>query len=271
MEAILAAVGKNVSDLFANIPNICSVEKVHQETLNRNGKATAAQEYKYRYLLLAPTQRWGPSPEEYRADTRGQVTPQLGSSDTYMLTSGFVSAPLVFHPAYQRGSSFRLLGRGKLSGRNTFVVAYAQEPARSRLSGRFMLGANASTTYTQGIAWIDAENYQIIRLASDLLTPLPQVRLKRESTQIDFSEVHFKKLPQAFWLPDVVTVTLDWNGRVLRNQHAYSDFLVSNVDSTQKIKKPKMVETTEEAEDPAPQSNPLENHSLSLVPSAQKP
>jgi hypothetical protein len=269
---VLAAVGKNVSDLFANIPNICSVEKVHQEALNRSGKTTAAQKNKYRYLLLAPNQRWGPAIEEYRADSQGNVTPQVGASESYMLTSGFVSAPLVFHPAYQSGSSFRLLGRAKLNGRSTFVVVYAQEPAKSRLSGRFMLGANASTTYTQGIAWIDSENYQIVRLASDLLTPLPQVRLKKESTQIDFSEVHFKRLPQAFWLPNVVTVTLDWNGRYLRNEHAYSDFLVSNVDSTQKIKNPKAVEiTTEEAEDPAPRVNPLENHSLSLVPSAQKP
>jgi hypothetical protein len=188
-----------------------------------------------------------------------------------MLTSGFVSAPLVFHPAYQSGSSFRLLGRQKLNGRSTFVIAYAQEPAKTRFSGRFMVGANSSTTYTQGLAWVDSESYQIIRISSDLLTPLPSVKLKKETTQIDFSEVHFKLLPQAFWLPSMVTVTLDWHGKVLRNQHAYSDFLVSNVESTQKIGKPKELEkTAEEVEDPT-RDNPLENHSQPLVPPAQKP
>ena len=95
-----------------------------------------------------------------------------------MLTSGFVSAPLVFHPAYQSGSSFRLLGRQKVKGRNTFVIAYAQDPAKSRLSGNFQR-TDISTTYTQGLAWIDAENYQIIRLTSDLLRPLPLVRLEK--------------------------------------------------------------------------------------------
>jgi hypothetical protein len=53
LEAILDAVGKNVSELFANLPNICSVEDVHQERLTRKGKTVSAQEYKYRYLLAA--------------------------------------------------------------------------------------------------------------------------------------------------------------------------------------------------------------------------
>jgi hypothetical protein len=269
---ILTAVEKNVSDLFASLPNICSVEKVHQERLNRNGKTDAAQEYQYRYLLLAPNQRWGLSIDEYRSDMQGNETPQSGLDANHMLTEGFVSAPLVFHPAYQSGSTFRLLGRQKVKGRNTFVIAYAQNPASSRIYGTFKYGKTIRTTYTQGLAWIDSENYQIIRLTSDLLIPLPQIGLERETTEIEFSEVHFKRLTQRFWLPDAVTVTLDWDGKVLRNKHAYSDFLVSNVDFTQRIGKPKDVEkSAKEANEPAPRNNPLENHSLSLVPPANKP
>jgi hypothetical protein len=269
MEGILAAVGKNVAALVSDLPNICSVEKVQQESLNRKGKAGSVQEHKYRYLALAPDHPWGPSVNEYRADSTGTETPQLGLSDNSMLTSGFISAPLVFHPAYQSGSSFRLLGRQKVKGRNTFVIAYAQEPAKSRLSGNFQRGMDMNTTYSQGLAWIDSENYQIIRLTSDLLRPLPLVRLEKITTEIDFSEVQFKQPGQKFWLPDAVTVTLDWNGRVYRNHHVYSDFLVSNVDSTQKIEKPKGAEkTTEVTVDPAPGNDPVENHSLSLVPPA---
>jgi len=269
MESILAAVGKNVAELVSGLPNICSIEKVQQEKLGRNGKVGISQEHKYRYLALAPDHPWGPSVIEYRADSTGTETPQLGLSDNSMLTAGFISAPLVFHPAYQSGSSFRLLGRQKVNGRNTFVVAYAQEPAKSRLSGNFQRGIDVSTTYSQGLAWIDSESYQIIRLTTDLLRPLPLVRLEKITTEIDFSEVQFKQPAQKFWLPDAVTVTLDWNGRVYRNRHAYSGFLVSNVDSTQKIGKPKGAEnTTEVTGDPAPDKNALQNHSLSLVPPA---
>ena len=270
MEGILAAVGKNVAELVSDLPNICSVEKIQQERLSRNGKAGIVQEHKYRYLALAPDHPWGPSVNEYRADSTGTETPQLGLSDNSMLTSGFISAPLVFHPAYQSGSSFRLLGRQKVKGRNAFVIAYAQEPTKSRLSGNFQRGMDISTTYSQGLAWIDPENYQIIRLTTDLLRPLPLVRLAKITTEIDFNEVQFKQPAQKFWLPETVTVTLDWNGRVYRNHHAYSDFLVSNVDSTEKIGKPKGAEkTTEVTVDPAPGNDPVASHSLSLVPPAK--
>ncbi len=270
MEGILAAVGKNVAELVSDLPNICSVERVQQEKLNRNGKVGLTQEHKYRYLALSPNHPWGPSLDEYRADSTGTETPQLGLSDNSMLTTGFVSAPLVFHPAYQSGSSFRLLGRQKVKGRSAFVIAFAQDPAKSRLSGNFQRGPDVSTTYTQGLAWIDAENYQIIRLTSDLLRPLPRVRLEKITTEINFSEVQFKQPAQKFWLPEAVTVTLDWNGRLYRNRHAYSDFLVSNVDSTEKIGNPKGAEkTTEITVDPAPGKNPLENHSSALVPPAK--
>ena len=272
LPAILSTVGKNISNLFASFPNICSQETIHQERLGRKGEAWAQQEYKYRYLLLTSGERWGLSIDEYRANLRGEDTGLLGLTEDAMLTSGFISAPLIFHPVFQSGSTFRLLGRQRVNGRNTFVILYAQDPAKSRLYGSFRQGENVRVTYTQGIAWVDAETDQIIRLTSDLLSPLPQIRLKKETTDIEFSEVALKRLPQKFWLPVAVTVTVDWHGKVLRNRHLYSDFLIADVNSKQKIAGPKTAErTVEEGSAPTPQSTNLQYHSISLVPTADKP
>jgi hypothetical protein len=93
--------------------------------------------------------------------------------------------------------------------------------------------------FTQGLAWVDPSSYQILRIRTDLLTPLPEVRLERETTEIDYGEVHFKTLAEAFWLPHAVTVTVGWNGKNLRNEHEYSDFKLFSVASSQKVGKPK--------------------------------
>jgi hypothetical protein len=45
-------------------------------------------------------------------------------------------------------------------------------------------------------------------------------------------EVRFKDVPQAFWLPEEVTVTVNWDGAVFRNRHQYSDFQLFRVDTT---------------------------------------
>jgi hypothetical protein len=101
---------------------------------------------------------------------------------------------------------------------------------------------------------------------------MPQFKLERRSAEIDFSEVHFHRVAGSFWLPTEVTVTLDWNGSVLRNKHVYSDFRVFNVDATQRVGNPKdSGRVVEETEDPAPPGKLLETDSGSLGPPAIKP
>jgi hypothetical protein len=239
LASILAAVGKNVSEFFQNFPNTSSVEAIHQEKLRRNGKLNGEQDQTFHYLCLIPSQTWGPGFSEYRANMQGDRGQPQGLEDGFMLTSGFTSASLIFHPAYQAQSTFRYLGRQKLNGRDTVVLAFAQQPAESKLYGSFKSGDTRVTTFSQGLAWVDAQTYQILRLRTDLLKPLPEVKLEKQTTDITYAEVHFKGMNDGFWLPKEVDVTVGWNGKKLRNQHEYSGFQVFNVAATQKINKPK--------------------------------
>ena len=249
LTSILSAVGSNIADLFQKFPNTSSVEVVHQEKLDHKGKNAGSIEQKFRYLCLIPSGQWGPQTDEYRADSTGSAATLLGLRDHYMLTSGFVAAPLIFHPAYQKGSTFQLLGRQKVKGRDAFVIAFAQDPKRARMYGVFKDGETSRTTFYQGAAWIDTENHQILRLCTDLLAPLPVVKLQSERTDIDFGAVHFASIPQRFWLPSAVTVDLDWAGQHLRNRHQYSDFVVFNVDALEKLDKRTGPATSAEARD----------------------
>jgi hypothetical protein len=167
------------------------VETIHQEKLRHNGKLNGEHNPTFHYLCLIPNQTWGPGFSEYRANMSGEQGQPRGLQDGFMLTSGFTSPSLIFHPGYQTQSTFRYLGRQKLNGRDTLVLAYAQQPAKSKLYGTFKSGDVLMTTFTQGLAWVDAQTYQILRLRTDLLKPLPEVKLKRQTTEIDYAEVHF--------------------------------------------------------------------------------
>jgi tetratricopeptide (TPR) repeat protein len=244
LDSILSTVGKNVWVFFRNFPNTSSLEEIHQEKLRRSGKAAETQDQKFHYLCATPAEPWGPGFSEYRAGLLGEQGQPHGLVDGYMLTAGFASASLILHPVYQSQATFRHLGSQKVNGRDTFVIAFAQRPERARLNGVFQSGDIALITFTQGLAWIDSDSYQIVRLRTDLLTPLHEVRLERQTTDIDFSEVHFNRISQGFWLPRNVTVTLDWNGKHLRNEHQYSDFKLFSVEAAQKIGNPSEVAQT---------------------------
>jgi tetratricopeptide (TPR) repeat protein len=239
LDSILSAVGKTVAEFFRNFPSTSSLEQIHQEKLSRKQKRGATLDQKFRYLCFTPAKAWGPGFEEYRADLSGiQALPQ-GLQDGFMLTAGFASASLLFHPTYQSQAAFRYLGRQKVNGRDTYVIAFAQQPEKARLNGTFNFGEISMTTFSQGLAWVDSESYEITRLRTDLLMPLSEVKLERETTEIAFGEVHFKSIGKGFSVPRQVAVTVDWNGRHLRNEHRYSDFKLFNVEATDKPGMPK--------------------------------
>ena len=242
LEGILNAVGKNVAALFKDFQNTTSLEKVRLEKLLRNGKTAESMNEKFLYLCLMPSDPGVPGFTEYRKEIDLDVRKPGALESGYMLTSGFVSAALIFHPAYQSQSTFRHLGRQMMNGRETYVIAFAQLLQKAQLFGVFRSGDKSAPIFEQGLAWIDVQNNRIVRLRTDLLKPLSEVRLTKETTQIDYQDVHFKQSAQGFWLPKDVTVTVGWKGKTLRNVHHYSDFELFNVAHTEKIKNPEPAE-----------------------------
>ena len=235
LESILAAVGKNVAAFSRNLPNTTSVERIHQEKLHSNGKVIDAEDQVFQYLCLMQEEGGGPTTTEHRADLSGNECVPHGAQEGYMLTSGFVSVAFILHPFYQPESTFRYLGRQKVGGVDTFAIAFAQRPAKARFTGTFRSGGTTLTTLSQGVAWVDSENFRIVRLRTDLLKPLPEVRLKRKTTEIEYGETRFKEIAEAFWLPREVIVTVDWSGKLLRNTHQYSEFKLFNVEVKEKL------------------------------------
>jgi len=241
LDPILSAVGKTVEESFVNFPNTSSMELIHQEKLQGKQRSATTLDQRFRYLCFAPVQAWGPAFNEYRTDLSGRQTTPQGLADGFMLTSGFASAALIFHPEYQSQAEFRYLGRQKVGGRFAYLVAYAQQPAKALFTGSFKSGDIAVTTFSQGLAWIDSETYQIVRLRTDLLRPVQSLNLQRETTEIAYGEVRFKGNNAGFWVPQQVIVSVDWNGKHLRNEHRYSEFKLFHVDADEKIGKPKEV------------------------------
>ncbi len=238
--SILEGVGAKIMDLTKNFPNTSSLEAIHQEKLDDKGKVTDTRDQKSRYLCLVSGEAQELDFIEYRVDIEGNEVLPKGVPGGFMLTEGFTSAALNFHPQYRSESTFRYLGRQSINGRKTFVVGFAQIPGKAHLSGAFRQGETSTTTFFQGLAWIDTATYQITRLHTELLAPLPELQLEKEDTDINIQEVHFNHQKETLSLPTEITVTLDWNRKRFRNRREYSDFRVFSVETGQKIGKPKV-------------------------------
>ena len=236
LEQVLQKTGENVDAFFKNFQNTVSLEKVHQERLGKDGKAKVSRDQEFHYLLLADAERPGLGIEEHRSTAEEQESELTGLHQGLMLTSGFASASSVFHPLNRSGAEFRYLGKQILDNHETHVVAFAQKPQTAKMVTRFVTDGGSALILTQGVAWIDSNSFHILRLHTALLNPLPNVRLQKQTTEIQFQQVVFNGGNTNLWLPQEVEVTVDWRGRVLRNQHRYSDFKLFNVEAKEERK-----------------------------------
>ena len=94
----------------------------------------------------------------------------------------------------------------------------------------------------KGRAWIDAESYQIVRLETDLVAPVPEIRLVADRTAIEYGPVRFRTRNVEMWLPSTAEVYFDWKGRRFHRRHSFSNYLLSAVDEKQLISAPKSAE-----------------------------
>jgi tetratricopeptide (TPR) repeat protein len=236
LPSILARTGEGVDRFVRNFPNTISLEKVHQERLDKDGKVRNSLDQEFQYILLARKGEWGLGLEENRSTALGQASSMQGYAQGFVLTSGFSACSWVFHPANQPATRFRYLGDQTINGKEYLVVAFAQKPETTRLKARFSTEEGSAPMLFQGVVWVDPENYQIVRLRNDLLSPLAKLRLQRLTTEIRYHQISFKEVARAFWVPEEISVTLDLRGRLYRNMHSYSDFRLFNVEATEELK-----------------------------------
>jgi hypothetical protein len=224
---LLEKIGANETLLLAIIPNLSSQEDVAQEEMHRDvgGRVRGFPVFtgRYSYLVLAHTEEDGIHLREYRVDPKGKNT-RPGMAGNSSLTQGFALLPLHFHPFHQAAAKFRYLGRQNVDHQNTYVVAFVQQPEKATLTGIINVGGVVVPVAYQGIAWIEPDNFEIVRMRTDLLEPKPEIGLRAQTTEVRFSQVRLPTLAAPLWLPHDVVVTSAANGNVFRNKHRYSDY-----------------------------------------------
>jgi hypothetical protein len=179
---------------------------------------------KHRYLVMGRKEGKALTLIEYRTDLHGREAPTEKLSKESIKTTGFAAMPLFFGPFEQPLSDFHLLGQQAIGRDRTEVVAFAEHIEPVAVMGRFNLGEASIPILLQGVAWIRTRDYQILKMRTDLLGPLPSAGLQQVTTVVIFARNQFQDSPAALWLPKEVEVKVRLGNYVFSNRHKYSDY-----------------------------------------------
>lgn len=228
---ILNGASDRVQELVANIHRFSARERIEHVEISRRGSRRSARENNFNYVAQINQAASGsPSVEEYRTDRSLTETPE-----TQMVDNGTAAFALIFHRFYAEDFAMSCEGLAVVGSRAAWQLHFAQQANRSNLFHVYRVGSGVYPVKLKGRAWIAADNYEVLRLQTDLLEPVGQIRLLREHSDIEYAAVEFRKQNVRLWLPRIAELYMDYHGHRYQRRHDFRNFELFTVETGEQV------------------------------------
>lgn len=230
-EQVLAGVGHNALQLAENVGRFAAIEDMLHERLDNLGNPTSREIQKFDYAANISQ----PAPgrlqvDEYRVEKYG-----VDSLPDEIVTGGFPTLALLFLPDMRVNYEITCEGLGEWQGQSAWLMHFRQREDRPSSIGRFKAGDNAYAINLKGRAWITADTFQIVRIESELVSPMKQIQFLTEHSIAEYGPVHFQKKNLDLWLPKSADVYLDIRHHRYHRRHSFDHYMLFSIDSEQKV------------------------------------
>jgi len=250
LDEVIQNAGKRVQEFIRNVDHFTATESFFHESVNASGFPASPETRKFDYVVSIQEIRPGIlNVDEYRDGSLSYERFPGG-----LATKGLPALVLIFHPVGAVNYDMTCEGLAHWNGGLAWQVHFRQRRDKPSRDRRYRFGSGPSYSIAlKGRAWIAADTFQIVRLETDLVAPVPEIRLVADHTAIEYSAVHFRKRNVDMWLPQTAEVFYDLKGRRAHRRHSFSNYLLFSVDDRQQISLPKTEEvpSTESPSEPA--------------------
>ncbi len=239
LREVLQKSGQRLQELVTNVDKFTATENVTHESFNKWGFPSRTKKFKFNYVVSVQEARPGLfNVDEFRDGDSGPASFPDG-----IATMGLPALVFIFHPYYSDNFEMACEGLGHWNREPAWQVYFRQRPDRPNLIRVHKLGVLGPTYSSplKGRAWISAESFQIVRLETALIAPIPEIRLVADRAAIEYGPVHFQSHGLDMWLPRSAETYYDWIGRRSHRIHRFDNYLLFSVDDKQRISAPKDV------------------------------
>ena len=237
LQDVVQKAGAQLVTFVHDVDRFTATESVVHESINRYGIAASPEKRQFDYLVAIQDIRPGYlGVTEYRNGGGAQTEFPGG-----IVTNGLPALVLVFHPYYAPNYEMTCEGMTRANGTLAWQIHFRQKAGKPSAIKSYQLGLNGPSysVALKGRAWISADTYQIIRMETDIVAPVPGIKLLAEHTDIEYGPVKFQRANETLWLPQSAEVYMAWQGRQMHRRHSFSNYLLFGVDENEKISAPK--------------------------------
>lgn len=224
---LLTRTANQTSVFLDQFSDVKCTEQVRQEKLGKDDKVELKEDSTYDYLVILTNAGGELNLSESRIPVR--VAKRDRKNTSMLLSNGFATLFLVFHPYYAEAFKFTLAGEEVVGGRVLEKVSFEHVPGMKSPAALALRGREYPLELS-GTAWIDPQTGTIAKIEAGIADTLQDVGLKALSSEIDFAPVPFSDSKQVYWFPTQARVEVETPRQHWRNLHqftAYKKFTVS--------------------------------------------
>jgi hypothetical protein len=231
---VLSGASDAVRQLMDNLEKFSAKEEVKHYPVNKWGQMLPPESRSFEYVVLVTELHGILQLEEYR---NGSLAPDQFPAQ--IATQGLPAMALIFHPQMSGDYDFVCEGLGSAEGRPAWQIHFEQRRDRPSRTRAYVINGNYYSVALRGRAWIDADSFQVVRLETESLLKMPNIRLRREQLAINYAPVKFHSRDLELWLPQSVQLFVERDKYAFYRTHTFRDFQLFSVGTDQKIQAPR--------------------------------
>jgi tetratricopeptide (TPR) repeat protein len=238
LDSVIEMSGERVKQLVDDVSRISAIEHLVHEQVDEMGNSLTKETRSYDYVASISEEKPG-----YLAVDENRLE-RMARADfpDRIASGGFATLALVFHPDMRDNFEMTCEGLGKWHGQAAWLVHFKQRVDRPALISEYNIGGETYSLRLKGRAWITADKFEIVRIESELIDPMPQIQLRCEQQVVEYGPVQFKK-NVGLWLPTKAEIYLDYRKHRYYRSHSYDHYMLFSVDMVDKPNEPKVPAT----------------------------
>jgi len=231
---LLDRTSQRVSEFVDQFSNVKCIEQVTQQKLRPDGKVELEQQSAFDYLVILTNAGGDVSLNESRLPVKEAKVERRRQPVSMLLSNGFATLFLVFHPSYVNNFEFTDAGSDSIDGHPARKLQF-QHVHNTRSVAALALRGREYPLELSGTAWVDPGTGNILRIEAGIASTLEDIGMKTLQSSVRFSPVAFTKDQSPFWFPVEAIVEVETPKQHWRNTHRFSTYKQFSVTTEEHV------------------------------------
>ena len=228
---IVAKVSDHMAAFLDVFSDVKCTEHVLQTKLKKSGKVEYEEQSTFDYLVIAQNSGEELALNESRLE---EGTVEHRKNTSLLVTNGFATLLLIFHPQYAAAFEFSPAGPEALNGRIAEKVHFRHLKGRATPMALMLRGRVYPLELT-GDAWVDPETGAVLRIRAELQDDMDDIGLHSLVSDVVYAETKFRGTDPA-WLPATATIDVETPRQHWRNVHRFTKYQRFSVSTEETVK-----------------------------------